>query len=91
MPAPPSPRWRCRSVEGTVNVASGQAVRFDDLAGLVERLAGAEGVIRPGGRALGPGEPARLVADTRRLRDEVAVEGEIGLEQGLRDCLGQPE
>lgn len=72
--------------EGSVNVASGRAVRFDALAGTIERLAGAEGVIRPGRRPLGPGEPARLVADAARLREEVAVV-EIGLEEGLADYI----
>lgn len=72
--------------EGSVNVASGRAVRFDALAALIERLAGAGRVIRPGCRPLTPGEPLRVVADTSRLRDAVAID-EIGLEQGLADYI----
>lgn len=70
-------------VQGPVNIASGRPTAFGKLARLVERLAGAEGIITAGGRALSPGEPVRLVADATRLRHEVGVAAEIGLEQGL--------
>ena len=73
-------------LDGSVNIASGRAVRFDALAALIERVAGAEGAIRPGARPLAPGEPVRLVADTGRLRDAIAID-EIGLEQGLADYI----
>jgi len=52
---------------GAINLASGRATRFDEIGRVIERAFGAEGLIRFDARALGPGEPARLVADTTRL------------------------
>lgn len=75
-------------VEGPVNTASGVATRFDDLARMIERLAGVDGVILPDRRALGPAEPEALVADTTRLRDEVGFRTDAALEHALRAGLG---
>lgn len=56
--------------QGAVNVGSGHATSFEDLAEIANRIAGRT-VIRPGARALGPGEPRLLVADQKRLSDDV--------------------
>ena len=73
------------TVTGPVNLASGEATRFDGLAAIVEQLAGTRGLIHPGRRGLGPGEPARLVADATRLREEVGFTDPVALKAGLAD------
>lgn len=74
-------------VEGAVNLGSGQATSFAELATEIEAICGAEGLIRCGRRALGPGDVPSLVADTTRLRDEVGFVPRIALREGLRDYV----
>lgn len=75
-------------VEGPVNLASGASVSFGDLARLVEKLAGTEGLIRPDSRPLGPGEPMRLVAKVDRLANDIGFVPKVSLEKGLEEYLG---
>ena len=75
------------SVEGAVNMASGQTT---PIRGLVEALASAAG--RPdlpqfGGRATPDGEPLELLADVARLRDEVGWSPPAGLERRAGDTI----
>jgi nucleoside-diphosphate-sugar epimerase len=68
-------------VQGAVNLASGEPARVRDL---VEALAGAAGrpdLIRLGARPAPAGEPAELVADVSRLREEVGWIPAASLEQ----------
>lgn len=74
-------------LQGSVNVASGSGTSFRDLAAIVERLAGTTGVIRTNQRPLGAGEPARLVADTTRLREGTGFMPRHSLENSLSDYL----
>jgi nucleoside-diphosphate-sugar epimerase len=59
------------SVEGPVNVASGEPVRIRDLVEQVAEAAGRPDLLRLGARPAAPGEPTSLTADVTRLRDEV--------------------
>ena len=54
-------------LKGPVNTASGRATAFADLAGMIECIAGTQGLIHPDRRLLGAGEPQALVADTSLL------------------------
>lgn len=74
-------------VEGPVNLASGRAMRIREL---VEALAGAAGrqdLLRFGARLSSLSEPAELLADVSRLRDEVGWSPSATLEQRAADTI----
>ena len=75
------------AVTGPVNVASGEPVAVRDLVRALAELAGRPDLPRPGALADRPGEPPLLVADVRRLREEVGFTPRRSLEEGLRDTL----
>jgi nucleoside-diphosphate-sugar epimerase len=58
-------------VEGPVNVASGDPLPMRELVALVAAAAGHPELVRFGAIEPRAGEPAELVAEVRRLRDEV--------------------
>ncbi|HEX2105058.1 MAG TPA: NAD(P)-dependent oxidoreductase [Solirubrobacteraceae bacterium] len=70
-------------VEGAVNVASGRAVPVREVVGMVGRALGAEDRIRYGALPARPGDPPSIVADVRRLRDEVGWAPRESLEAGI--------
>jgi nucleoside-diphosphate-sugar epimerase len=75
-------------VTGAVNVASGTGVVLRELAERLERLVrggevGSGELLQIGARATPEGEPQALVADVKRLRDEVGWSPKIGLDEGL--------
>ena len=72
-------------VEGAVNIASGEGVTVRDIAERLGRLAGASDRLRFGALP-DREEPARIVADVRRLRDEVGWSPERDLDRGLAEC-----
>lgn len=77
-------------VEGAVNTASGEATRFDEIARTLEQLAGVSGIILPGRRPLGEGDPLQLVAHTLRLREEVGFADRPDLREALSAFLKAP-
>jgi nucleoside-diphosphate-sugar epimerase len=85
------------NVEGAVNVASGRASAVRDVVGMVGRALGSEERVRYGALPARPGDPPSIVADVRRLRDEVGWAPRESLEAGiervvsaLRDARLQP-
>ncbi len=71
------------AVTGAVNVASGDATALRELARQIARRVGGEQLLRVGAVASREGEPPSLVADVRRLRDEVGWSPSIELDEGL--------
>jgi nucleoside-diphosphate-sugar epimerase len=70
-------------VEGAVNIASGRGVAVKDIAlGIGERL-GRRDLVRLGVRPLLQGEPPILIADVRRLEEEVGWHSAVNIEDGL--------
>jgi nucleoside-diphosphate-sugar epimerase len=67
---------------GTVNVASGVSVRVADVIAAIAAETGRPELVRIGGRSQRPGEPARLTADVRRLREDVGFTPAIDLREG---------
>jgi nucleoside-diphosphate-sugar epimerase len=59
------------SVEGAVNLASGEPIALHDLVAMVGEAAGRPDLIRYGALAARPGEPAEIVASVDRLQNEV--------------------
>lgn len=74
-------------VSGPVNIASGEPVTLAAVAEQLGRLSGRPELVRPGALPDRAGEPARLVADVSRLRDEVAFRPRWSLADGLADAL----
>ncbi|MBC7102128.1 MAG: NAD(P)-dependent oxidoreductase [Parvibaculum sp.] len=74
-------------VKGAINIASGEGVRISDLVLKMGDLAGCPDLINIGALPDRPGDPPRIVADTRRLREELGFRPSISLEQGLGDAL----
>lgn len=70
-------------VTGPVNVASGQPVALADVVGTIGEITGHPELIRLGAIPAPAGEPATLVADVRRLRDEVGFRPRHDLREGL--------
>jgi nucleoside-diphosphate-sugar epimerase len=74
-------------VVGAVNIASGTRATVGQLAELIEQLVGRPGLVRRGARPDRLGEPALLVADIARLRDEVGFRPRWELPDGLADVV----
>jgi nucleoside-diphosphate-sugar epimerase len=70
-------------VTGPVNIASGDAVSIRDVVLAAARQLGAEGRVDFGTIEANGDEPPVLVADTRRLRDEVGWRPRRDLQSGL--------
>jgi nucleoside-diphosphate-sugar epimerase len=75
-------------VTGACNIGSGVGVKVSDLVTLVARLMGGEDSLHLA--AASPdraGESAFIVADTRRLRDELGWRPRLSLENGLNGTV----
>jgi nucleoside-diphosphate-sugar epimerase len=70
-------------VEGAVNVASGVPVTLAEVVETLGDITGRRDLIRFGALEAPAGEPSELVADARRLRDEVGWSPRHGLREGL--------
>jgi nucleoside-diphosphate-sugar epimerase len=74
-------------VTGAVNVGSGEPVTVRAVVDTVARAAGRPDLLRPGALPQREGEPAELVADVGRLRDEVGFRPRHDLESGIKDTV----
>jgi nucleoside-diphosphate-sugar epimerase len=75
------------AVSGPVNVATGEPARIADVVRGLAEAAGRPDLPRFGALPDRPGDPPRLVADARRLRDEVGFTPRHDLDDGLRGTL----
>lgn len=71
---------------GSFDIGSGEAVALRTLLEGLERLAGRQGLVRFG-EAPHRSEPPRIVADSRRLRDELGWTPGNTLDEGLERTL----
>jgi nucleoside-diphosphate-sugar epimerase len=74
-------------VVGAVNVASGAGVTLRELGELIARTAGREELLELGARATPAGEPPALLADVRRLREEVGFAPRVELRAGIAEAI----
>jgi nucleoside-diphosphate-sugar epimerase len=74
-------------VEGAVNLASGRPVQVRELVQALATAAGRPDLVRLGARPTSPMEPAELLADASRLRDEVGWAPRATLEQRAADTI----
>lgn len=72
---------------GAINIASGTPTRVRDLVELIADAAGRRDLLRFGALPKPPGEPPVLVADVRRLRDELGWVPHLSLEEGVRQTV----
>jgi nucleoside-diphosphate-sugar epimerase len=70
-------------VVGAVNVGSGEGVAVRDAVAEIARAAGRPELLELGALPQRPGEPGRLVADVRTLREAVGFVPRIGLREGV--------
>lgn len=74
-------------IDGAINIASGEGLRISDLVERIGKAAGRSDLVNLGALPDRAAEPPRIVADTWRMREELAFKPAIDLEQGLRDAL----
>ncbi len=71
------------STQGAINVATGRGSSIREVVRLAARATGAEQLVDWGALPERDGDPAELVADIGRLRDEVGFSPRVGLEEGV--------
>lgn len=74
-------------VQGAVNIASGHAIAVRQVIAELAAQMGQTGLVRLGARARPAGDPARIVADVTRLRDEVGFAPDFNLATAVRTTL----
>lgn len=74
-------------VQGSVNIASGEAVAIRDLVERISAKLGHPELLRLGARPTPVEEPPLLLADVRRLKKELGWQPTIGLDSGLDDAI----
>jgi len=77
----------CSEVEGSVNIASGEPLSVKDLTLTIGEMLNASELLEFGKIPLSPSEPPLLVADVRRLRDEVGFRPRYSLEEALAKTI----
>lgn len=74
-------------VTGAVNIASGRAVALKEVIGEIAQQVKRPDLVRLGAKPMSVEEPLRLVADVRRLQDEVKWLPRYNLVTGLEQTL----
>jgi nucleoside-diphosphate-sugar epimerase len=75
------------NVEGPVNIASGQPIALKTIIHTIASLLGKEHLIKFGVLSTPKDEPPFLVADTRKLNQQVGWDPKITLETGLKSTI----
>ena len=74
-------------VQDAVNIADGTPLKLKDIAAMLAEIIGEPQLLKLGARAALKKEPARLVADVKRLRDEVKYEKQADLNTALEKTI----
>ena len=74
-------------VEGPVNIASGVATSIREVTGELARILGTSELLEFGAIEDGPNDPPVLLANDRRLREEVGFQARWSLKDGLCDAI----
>lgn len=77
------------TVDGPVNICSGEAISIADFAGRIAKIIGRPELLRLGALPDRPDDPPYLVGDPSRLTHEVGFAPAIPLDQGLRDTVAR--
>ena len=73
---------------GAVNLASGEGVTLRELAELIVARTGGAGLLQVGALPNRDGDPASLIADVGRMREELGFTAQIELGDGLDAAVG---
>jgi nucleoside-diphosphate-sugar epimerase len=74
-------------VQGPVNIGSGESMEIRELLVRLSRRLGRPELLNLGARAAPANEPATLLPDIGRLRDEVGFRPQFTLDEGLADTI----
>jgi len=74
-------------VRGPVNIASGRPIFLKDLIGLTAQIIGRPELVRLGVLTASEDDPPLLLADTRKLKEEVGWEQKYDLQQGVKETI----
>lgn len=74
-------------VQGPVNIAGGEPISLRELIGQIAARIDGPGRVDLGAREAPAGEPPVLLADTRRLHEEVGFAARFDLAAGLEDAI----
>ena len=77
------------SVQGPINVGTGESVAVRDIVDDLGWITGRHDLLRIGTRATASNEPPLLVADVARSRDELGWAPQIPLTQGLAEAVNE--
>jgi nucleoside-diphosphate-sugar epimerase len=75
------------SIEGPVNIASGQEVKVGDVIRLIASKLRGESLVQWGAIPSAPDEPEVLVAEARRLREQVGWRPRFDINDGLDQTI----
>lgn len=75
------------TVEGAVNIGSAERVSIAQVLSMIARHIGRPDLLQLGARSASPSEPAVLVPQLNRLRDEVRFVPRFTLEAGIADSI----
>jgi nucleoside-diphosphate-sugar epimerase len=75
------------TVEGAVNIGSGEATPVSRVVELIGEATGRSDLIRRGELEARPGDPPVLVADVRRLHEEVGWKPSLSLDAGIEQTV----
>jgi nucleoside-diphosphate-sugar epimerase len=75
------------SICGSINIASGQAVAVREVIQSIAKYMGKPNLVRLGALPTAAAEPPLLVADVKRLRNELNWSPRIGLDEGLAQAI----
>lgn len=73
--------------QGPVNIGSDERIALADLIGRIAREIGRPDLVRLGARSAPGDEPALLVPDVHRLRDELQWRPHFSLNEAIRDAI----
>jgi nucleoside-diphosphate-sugar epimerase len=75
------------AIDGAINIGSAERISIGELLLDIARRIGRPELLKLGARPEMPGEPAILVPDVARLRDEVGFTPRLTLGEGLDDAI----
>lgn len=74
-------------VQGTVNIASGEAVALKDVVSKIALKIGSPELLKLGARPPAPQDPPLLLADVRRLKNELGWQPAFDMDRGLDETI----
>lgn len=76
------------SVDGAVNIASGEAIAVREIVRMIADAAGGSDRVRLGALPRPAGEPEVIAGDVTRLSEEVAFRGGVTIQDGIAETVG---